>query len=217
MYSRQEVAKHNTAQDAWVVYKSKVLDVTTFLESHPGGKEVLTPLLGQDVSEAFSSVEHSYSAIRMIDGMKVGTIEGAKNNAEQREKQAWDPKKGMVWQVWFNLSLAEYLDMVNHPTHLSHHVRLFDSPWLEPVTRTKWYIVPLLWLPVAAYYLSLGIRIGIWTVLFFLLGVLLWTLMEYGLHRFVFHSESRFKENNGTLAMLHFLCHGIHHAFPMDE
>lgn len=217
MYSKQEVAKHNTDQDAWVTYKSKVLDVTAFLKSHPGGKEVLTPLLGQDVSEAFSSVEHSYSALRMIDGMRVGTLAGSKDSVEQEKKLSWDPSKGMVWQVWHNLSLAEYLDMVNHPTHLSYHVRLFDSPWLEPCTRTKWYIVPLLWLPVAVYYFSLGLRLGVLALPCFLLGVLLWTLMEYGLHRYVFHSESRFKEENKTLAMLHFLCHGIHHAFPMDE
>ena len=217
MYSKQEVAKHNSEKDAWVVYKSKVLDMTAFLESHPGGKEILMPLLGQDVSEAFASVEHSYSAIRMIDDMRVGTIEGAKNNIDQGKKQAWDPKKGMVWQVWHNLTLTEYLDMVNHPTHLPYHVRLFDSPLLELTTRTKWYLVPLVWLPVATYYLSLGVRLGLVTLLLFLLGVLLWTLMEYGLHRYVFHSESRFKEQNRTLAMLHFLCHGIHHAFPMDE
>jgi len=218
MYSKQEVAKHNTVQDAWVVYKSKVLDVTAFLESHPGGKEVLTPLLGQDVSEAFSSVEHSYSAIRMIDGLQVGTLAGSKDNAGQEaQKLPWDPRKGMVWQVWFHLSLAEYLDMVNHPTHLSYHARLFDSPLLESVTRTKWYVVPLLWLPVSVYYLCLGLSLGILALVCFGLGVLLWTLIEYGLHRFVFHCESRFKAENKTLAMLHFLFHGIHHAFPMDE
>ena len=217
MYSKQEVAKHNSVQDAWVVYKSKVLDVTAFLQSHPGGKEVLLPLLGQDISEAFSSAEHSYSAIRMIEDMRIGSIEGLRNGLEKTKRPNWDPKKGMIWQVWQHLSLEDYLDMVNHPTHLSSHVRLFDSPWLEPFTRTKWYAVPLIWLPVALYYFCLGLKFGFFALSFFFLGVFLWTLMEYGLHRYIFHSESGFTEENKTLTMLHFLSHGIHHAFPMDE
>lgn len=48
----------------------------------------------------------------------------------------------------------------------------------------------------------------IWTV-FFTLGVLAWTLLEYLLHRFAFHwkpsPESRFQ------IILHFLLHGLHH------
>lgn len=217
MYSRQEVAKHCTPQDAWVIYKSKVLDVTAFLKSHPGGAEVLMPLLGQDVSEAFATAEHSYCAIRMIEDMRIGVLEGSKNGAEKPKKQLWDPKKGMVWQVWKNLSLEDYLDMVNHPTHLPYHVRLFDSPYLEPLTKTKWFLIPLIWLPVAAYFFYLGLKFGALSVIFFFLGLLVWTLMEYGLHRYVFHSEAKFKEENKALTTLHFLSHGIHHAFPMDE
>jgi 4-hydroxysphinganine ceramide fatty acyl 2-hydroxylase len=217
MYSKQEVAKHNSVQDAWVIYKSKVLDVTAFLSSHPGGKEPLIPLLGQDVSEAFSSVEHSYSAIRMIEDMRIGYIEGTKNGGEKVKKQSWDPKKGMIWQVWQQLSLEEYLDMVNHPTHLPDHVRLFDSRWLEAFTRTEWYAIPLIWLPLVVYYFSLGLKFGIFSINFFFLGLFLWTFIEYSLNRYIFHSEIQLKEDKKAFKLLHFLCHGIHHAFPMDE
>lgn len=217
MYSKQEVSKHNTLPDAWVIYKSKVLDVTAFLDSHPGGKEALIPLLGQDISEAFSSVDHSYSAIRMLEDLRIGTIEGTKIAGEKGKKQSWDPKKGMIWQVWQLLSWEEYLDMVNHPTHLPYHVRLFDSPWLEPFTWTKWYFIPLIWLPVVVYYVSLGLQFTIFSLNFFFLGVFLWTILEYGLNRCIFHSETHIKEGQKALKLLHFLCHGLHHAFPMDK
>jgi len=46
--------------------------------------------------------------------------------------------------------------------------------------------------------------------------VFLWTLSEYVLHRFVFHYDDSLPDNRVAL-FLHFLLHGIHHAFPMDR
>ena len=46
-----------------------------------------------------------------------------------------------------------------------------------------------------------------------LLGVFLWTLLEYVLHRFVFH----FKPRSGLGRRVHFLAHGIHHLDPWDK
>ena len=45
----------------------------------------------------------------------------------------------------------------------------------------------------------------------------MWSLIEYLLHRFLFHSEDELPENNGTFQYAHFLIHGVHHAFPMDR
>lgn len=35
-----EVAKHNTATSLWIIYNDKVLDLTEFLNEHPGGDQV---------------------------------------------------------------------------------------------------------------------------------------------------------------------------------
>ena len=44
-------------------------------------------------------------------------------------------------------------------------------------------------------------------------GVMLWTLMEYLMHRFVFHLTPR-----GRFGVLFaYLIHGVHHAFPEDR
>ncbi|KPJ13123.1 Fatty acid 2-hydroxylase [Papilio machaon] len=44
-------------------------------------------------------------------------------------------------------------------------------------------------------------------------GVLLWTILEYSLHRWVFHFNPG---SNLFLIKIHFLIHGIHHKVPFD-
>lgn len=46
-YSTIEVAKHTTADDAWLIIGGKVLDVTPWLDDHPGGDVVLLDLAGK--------------------------------------------------------------------------------------------------------------------------------------------------------------------------
>ena len=47
------------------------------------------------------------------------------------------------------------------------------------------------------------------------LGVLVWTFLEYGLHRFLFHMPV----NGGSpfLVQTHWVLHGQHHKFPLDK
>jgi 4-hydroxysphinganine ceramide fatty acyl 2-hydroxylase len=51
----------------------------------------------------------------------------------------------------------------------------------------------------------------------FIVGLFMWTFMEYFLHRFAFHSEDKWLPKGNTAMTLHFMFHGIHHAFPMDK
>jgi len=97
--------------------------------------------------------------------------------------------------------------------------RMFSIDWVEKyLSRVRpWHVIAI-WGPVTAYLLVKGARdpgISIPALAgFFLLGILGWTLLEYLLHRFVFHFEpDPHKEWQRDAS---FLIHGIHHDYPYD-
>jgi sterol desaturase/sphingolipid hydroxylase (fatty acid hydroxylase superfamily) len=93
-------------------------------------------------------------------------------------------------------------------------VRLFQSDSLEFFTHISPVAITVIWLPVALFFLISAIvsaadawlRIPLGLVI----GLVLWTLSEYLLHRFVFH----FKPRAPWQERIVFLFHGIHHYQP---
>ena len=53
-YTLADVAKHNKPNDCWMVVNGEVLDVTKFLDEHPGGREALLLFAGRDATEEFN-------------------------------------------------------------------------------------------------------------------------------------------------------------------
>lgn len=53
-------------------------------------------------------------------------------------------------------------------------------------------------------------------MLCFFFGNFFWTVLEYGMHRFLFHIDDILPDHPVFLT-LHFLLHGIHHYMPMDR
>ncbi len=93
-------------------------------------------------------------------------------------------------------------------------VRLFKSNFLEYFSHIHPATPVVVYIPVTAVvtYFALQ-RVSLGThVLLFLLGIVLWTLLEYILHRFAFH----FHPKSETGQKIHFLFHGVHHDYPRD-
>uniref|UniRef100_A0A6S8FYB3 Cytochrome b5 heme-binding domain-containing protein n=2 Tax=Sar TaxID=2698737 RepID=A0A6S8FYB3_9STRA len=70
----EEVAKHNTEKDCWIIFKGKVYEVTDYLEDHPGGVEIITDLAGQDCTEDFEDVGHSQEAYDQLEEYYIGDV-----------------------------------------------------------------------------------------------------------------------------------------------
>jgi sterol desaturase/sphingolipid hydroxylase (fatty acid hydroxylase superfamily) len=98
-------------------------------------------------------------------------------------------------------------------------IRLFKSDFLEFFTHISPLTILILWVPVTAILLVFSVRTAPsdafpWYILLaFLVGLFLWTLGEYTLHRFLFH----FPAKTPKMERIFFLFHGVHHAQPQDK
>lgn len=81
-----EVARHNHAQDLWIVIHDAVYDITKFFKEHPGGEEVLLQLGGQDATECFDSIGHSQEAINLRESFKIGKLGKSSGGSETKTR-----------------------------------------------------------------------------------------------------------------------------------
>jgi sterol desaturase/sphingolipid hydroxylase (fatty acid hydroxylase superfamily) len=95
--------------------------------------------------------------------------------------------------------------------------RMFESDFIDLFSRTPWTIVPILFVPGAAFLFWGGLHytdLGVVAMLgLTLAGFVFWTFSEYWLHRLFFHWEPPGKWGE----RLHFLVHGVHHKWPKDK
>lgn len=74
-YTLAEVTEHNTESNCWTAVNGYVYDVTSFIPSHPGGKEI-DKACGKDGTKLFESErEHSESnAQGILDSYFIGVL-----------------------------------------------------------------------------------------------------------------------------------------------
>lgn len=241
--SRSEIESHNTAKSCYVTLGNNVYDVTDFLDSHPGGAELVLEYAGKDVADILkdeASHTHSDTAYEVLDDSLVGFVasdkstngsatNGTTNPGEDSEDVRTDskgrlihPRTGMSCeedlsketdldadykthkfldlnrplfpQIWFGgFSKDFYLDQVHRPRHYKggDSAPLFGN-FLEPLTKTAWWVIPLVWVPPVTYGLYLASQdfdnkrnqVALYGI-----GLCIWTLLEYILHRFLFHLD----------------------------
>ena len=97
---------------------------------------------------------------------------------------------------------------------LSASPRLFDNPLLDRLSRVHWSMPLFVYVPiiVGLAVVSFATVAPLLTVGTIVLGYLIWTLIEYFGHRYLFHWE--FPGEFGK--RIHFLIHGVHHDHPND-
>ena len=96
-------------------------------------------------------------------------------------------------------------------------IRLFRSDFLEFFSHMSPWVVAAIWTPIIVFFIASSLMQTApgWSLLYAPLGILLgwfaWTLVEYAMHRFVFHYHAK----SERLKRLVFIMHGVHHAQPM--
>lgn len=94
-------------------------------------------------------------------------------------------------------------------------VRFFDNPILNKLCHTNIVSLSIVFIPVALYFIYLSIRHHPPVIVIFgmLLGLFIWSFVEYFTHRFLFH----FKFTNERIKYLHSIFHLAHHKYTQDS
>ncbi|ASZ12943.1 sterol desaturase family protein [Chitinophaga pendula] len=95
--------------------------------------------------------------------------------------------------------------------------RLFESKYLEMLTKTHPLLIWGMYIPVIVYMLyyshaELGYAVGRIGG-YFAGAIFFWSFFEYIMHRFVFHMGS----DNAAVRRVVYTLHGNHHEYPRDK
>ncbi|XP_045515848.1 dihydroceramide fatty acyl 2-hydroxylase FAH2 [Pieris brassicae] len=224
-----------------VLYGGENYDINKFLRDHPGGVNTLEKFKGKPIESVMKAYGHSTSAYHMLNDFKIdknitGSVsengriitqdESARCSEEikflEELESRLDWSKPLLCQL--HKISSHYEEWVNSAVY--KQCRLFSSPLLESLTYTPWYLVPVFWVPIILYLIFTQYTENVvwkdatqdkltsgqfaWHLAF---GFIMWSLLEYSLHRWVFHYDPG---SSTTLIQLHFLIHGMHHKVPFD-
>jgi sterol desaturase/sphingolipid hydroxylase (fatty acid hydroxylase superfamily) len=95
--------------------------------------------------------------------------------------------------------------------------RLFKNKFLEYLTKTHPLVIDAMYLVIGTFLITFYYKHYSTSVseisIAFIIGFFTWTLAEYCMHRFLYHSVKDASFSTG----IHYLFHGIHHEFPNDK
>lgn len=77
-FTLEEIAKHNTENDCWVIIDGSVYDLTSFLPDHPGGKKAVMTFAGRDATEEFDMLHDRKVITKYVPKAKVGVVKKSK-------------------------------------------------------------------------------------------------------------------------------------------
>jgi dihydroceramide fatty acyl 2-hydroxylase len=127
------------------------------------------------------------------------TTTGNKSTTEQEYEV--DFAKPLLWQVGH---LGKHYNSWLRRIKLGSFT-MFQNPYVE-YGLTQFQFLPF-WV-IWAWYISSSCCLG-WVFT----GIMAWTLLEYSMHRFIYHFNPK---DNYWLITFHFIIHGCHHKFPKD-
>merc|ERR1711934_855237 len=92
-YSMEEVAKHTSKTDCWVVVSGQVLDVTKFLSEHPGGELAILTFGGKDATEEFNMIHPPDVIPKYAPYAPIGALGGGGDEGDEEDDEDDDDEE----------------------------------------------------------------------------------------------------------------------------
>ncbi|XP_009786222.1 cytochrome b5 [Nicotiana sylvestris] len=107
LFTMEEASQHNTKDDCWVVIDGKVYDVSSYLDEHPGGDDVVLAATGKDATDEFEDAGHSKDARELMEKFFIGELDSTSPPIPELEivkkaaKNIPQKVKEITKQYWF--------------------------------------------------------------------------------------------------------------------
>lgn len=132
MFTMEEVAKHNTEEDCWIIVKDRVYDCTEYLELHPGGVDSIIINGGEDSTEDFVAI-HSTKATKMLEKFYIGQLDTSSVKAAEKpvddslvdadgNKLALNPKKKTPFRLQNKIKLSRDSYLLDFALPTPNHI-----------------------------------------------------------------------------------------------
>ena len=72
-YTREQVSRHATENDMWIIIDTSIYDMSDFIDLHPGGAFPILEYAGKDATDAFYGL-HRQEVLLKYARYKIGTI-----------------------------------------------------------------------------------------------------------------------------------------------
>jgi L-lactate dehydrogenase (cytochrome) len=113
MVDIDEVARHNSKENCWIIIHGQVYDVTEFLPNHPGGQSIILRYAGKDATKKFDTIHPKDIVDKFLPKSKhLGPVSGTVE--EQTPDEVEDPEE------------AQRLENVKNMPKLSQMYNLLD-------------------------------------------------------------------------------------------
>ncbi|XP_034385190.1 cytochrome b5 isoform X2 [Cyclopterus lumpus] len=121
-YTLEEIRVHSMSSDSWLIIHDKVYDITSFLEEHPGGEEVLLEQAGSDATESFEDVGHSTDAREMLQQYYIGEVHMDDRKKEQaKDENEANSGEFSSWTTWLISAIAATIVGVMYRYYVFEH------------------------------------------------------------------------------------------------
>ncbi|GJQ09958.1 hypothetical protein GpartN1_g1749.t1 [Galdieria partita] len=108
IYTIEQVARHHTRKDLWVIIHGKVYDLSSFLDRHPGGEEILLQYAGEDGTLEYEKAGHPEEAQQLLQDFCVGCVT-RECVLEGDGLLKWTPETS-IWRKYYRTLDATALD-----------------------------------------------------------------------------------------------------------
>ncbi|CAN8314337.1 unnamed protein product [Cochlearia groenlandica] len=109
LISFHDMAKHKCKNDCWILIHGKVYDVSTFIDEHPGGDNVLLAVTGKDASIDFDDVRHSEEAKETMKKYCIGEVDQSTVPVTVKYIPPWEKKEEEITKKEYGNNMIVYL------------------------------------------------------------------------------------------------------------